>query len=101
MNEIDLEIKEANDMKLDGEAMKRLMLNRDFKRVFLSNERGLLKAGALELVTLMSQPGIPKEMVEANDKRLYAISFLTSYLDNLIELGNDAATSLANDEGEV
>ena len=100
MNEHELEINEAKAMKLDGEAMARLTNNRDFKRVFTSMDRGLLKSGALELVGLLAQPNIPKDMQEENGKRLFAMSFLSQYIENIVILGRDAEIALNSDDGE-
>ena len=98
MTEQELELDEAKGMELDGKAMERLLVNRDFKRVFTSPERGLLKSGAIELVELMANPSVPKEMHEENAKRLYAISFLGQYINTMVSLGADASAAINQDE---
>lgn len=108
IQEIELNIKEAQKMVDLGKSLDRLYSNKDFKKVFLE---GYFKDEAVRLVHLKSDPSMQKvEYQTAIVKNMDAIGAVRSYFDMLnhqaqmakqaIDAGEEALEELRTEEAE-
>lgn len=96
LQEIEQNIKDAEEFVKAGEAIGRLMVNRDFKRVVLN---GYFKDEAVRLVHLKGITNVQSEGAQKYiDDQIKAISLFAQYLDNVASQAEMAKAGISEAE---
>ena len=96
LQQLELNIKQAQKMADLGDALERLRNNRDFKKVI---EEGYFKDEAVRLVHLMSDSNMQSPEIQTSiHKQMIAVGVFRDYLETLNTRADMARRSVAADE---
>lgn len=99
VRQIEQNIKEAQKIKDLGDALARLMTNRDFKKVI---QEGYFEKEAVRLVHLKADTSMQSDDSQKSIlTQIDGIGNLSQYLRTVEHLGRMAAKSIASDEAEL